>query len=118
MAATAIAAATTKKNENPRSPVGLRLTLDAESLTLTTECLPEIAQLVFDHIGNCLTRRIQRVSDLAAHRVDRHAIPKLATTLRCPACAATSALAGPTRGITGHPGDWRNWTSPARTASQ
>ena len=58
-----------------RQPVGPRLTLYAETLALTPDCLAQVAKLRFHHVGNCVARRVERVSELLADGPHRHTVP-------------------------------------------
>lgn len=58
-----------------RQPVGPRLTLYAEALALTPNCLAQVAKLRLHHIGNRLARRVERVSELFADGLHRHTVP-------------------------------------------
>ena len=90
------AAAPASTHGAARLPEGRRLTSsDAEPLPLTANRLPQVAQLGFDDIGHAFARRVERISELFAHGVHRHAIPQLATALGSPPRAAASVFACP-----------------------
>jgi len=105
-----------------RQPGGPRLTLYAETLTLTPDCLPQIAKLGFHSIGNSLARRVHGIAELFADGFHWHAVPQLASTLRRPFRAAPPSLVRPPRcadrGATCRPGNWREGSPAARAAAE
>jgi len=111
----AIPAATTRGTAAGRAPSGLRVTLYAEALALTTDGLAKIAQLGLHDVRYGLTRGVERIAEFLANRVHRHAIPQLPTAFRCPARPSPPALAGPPRraqgGATRGARGWRDRTA-------
>src|SRR5918993_791439 len=95
MATMAITAATTRGIAAGRAPIGLRVTLYAEALALTTDGFAEIAQLGLDDVRDGLTRGVERIADFFADRIHRYAIPQLLAAFRRPPRALAPALAGP-----------------------
>src|SRR5688572_9769883 len=122
IATTAIAAAITRGIAAVRTPVGPRVTLYAEPFALTTNGLPQIAQLRLDDVGHCFPRRVDRVANFLANCIDGNAIPDLpAVPGRPPGATASAFTRPPRRGrrcTARYPRNWRERTPSARPAPQ
>lgn len=69
--------------------------LDADALTLTANCFPEIVQLVFHDVVDCIASGVHIVADLLYNVVNRDAVNHLTTTLDRASEAALGARASP-----------------------
>src|SRR5688500_12440445 len=121
MTTMATRAATTTVVAAGRTPFGPHVTLYAEAFALTTDRFPEIAELRFHHVGDSLASGVERVTDLVAYRVDRHAIPDLLAAFCGPAGAGSPTLSGPLGGGDGTAGRGprhrRDGSPPGRPAA-
>jgi hypothetical protein len=78
----------------PRGPVS---ELDADPLSLTTDCLSKIVELVFDDVVDCIPRGVNIIANLLCDVIHRNAIDEIASPVNRVANAFCCAWASPAR---------------------
>src|SRR5205085_9947922 len=95
--------------------------LNTQSLSLSSQCSPEIAQLGLDHVIDCLLRLAQIITHVVANFFTRNALPQVTSRVAGPRCAPRAQASGTEPGPLCAQGraakHGRHWASARRTAT-